>query len=86
MLDAIMVSLRTSDGLALEPFRQEYGRSALKAMLPALEHHCQAGLAMWVDRLGRPASGMTTAAAVRLTDPGGWLVSNTVISDILAAL
>ncbi len=65
MLDAIMLSLRTADGLQLAAFQRRYGSAALRALLPVLEKHSQAGLMAWTDASEQPLRQEPAAASLR---------------------
>jgi oxygen-independent coproporphyrinogen-3 oxidase len=100
MLDSVMLRLRTADGLDLNSFSQLYGQEAAQLVVKALQPHIQRGHAQLVT--GALVTGAVKAGAgepegavagqqqgpqrVRLTDPHGFLVSNSIISDVFAAL
>jgi oxygen-independent coproporphyrinogen-3 oxidase len=44
LLDVIMLSLRLSDGLALQQLQRDYGREAVAPLLPAIQSFLQQGL------------------------------------------
>ncbi len=60
MLDTLMLSLRTADGLPLAHFGDTYGQEALAAILPVLQHHADRGLVLWLGGDGDwvPAAGL----------------------------
>lgn len=79
MLDEIMLSLRTADGLSLPGLRDRHGAlgaDGAERVLRAVEAYAGQGL---VD-----VSGHEDGQTVRLTDPRGFLLSNDVISSIFA--
>lgn len=101
-LDRVMLSLRTADGLSLVSFQQQYGREkALKVLCALKEHHDRGTVLLigagakssalaadaWanevLDSIENESSG---SAAVRLSDPEGFLLSNEIISDVFAAI
>lgn len=117
ILDVVMLSLRTADGLHLPHFADAYGIAAAEKVVKALapfvtrglvEYKTSAGLAVdygqqrnnadTAGRNSRDRTAFTGAVAgvegsednavqsVRLTDPGGFLLSNDVISSAFAAL
>lgn len=76
-LDTVMLRLRTCDGLDMRTFADAYGRKAARTVMRALLPHVRAGNAEIHRRPG---------LVVSLTDPGGFLVANDVISDVFLAL
>lgn len=100
MLDTIMLSLRTSDGLDLQRFRDRFGDRAASAVSATLQGHVEHGLVVpfadgaggvqWRSSSDRGSSSSVTvgavAGSVRLRAPEGFLLSNAVISDVFAAL
>jgi hypothetical protein len=94
-----MLGLRTSDGLDLAALEAEHGAAAAAKVLGALRPHAAAGLVELRPAAAAPGAGAAAAggaeggahaplrvASARLSDPGGFLVSNDVISDVFAAL
>ena len=59
MLDAVMMRLRTADGLCLMELESSYGSSAARSIASALEPHRQAGL---VQACSDSSSGAKTGA------------------------
>jgi oxygen-independent coproporphyrinogen-3 oxidase len=89
LLDAVMLGLRTSDGLDLAALAAAYGDGAVAAMLPALERHEQRGLVQLTrggGGGGGGGGGSSEVVRARLTDPRGFMLSNDVISDLFAVL
>lgn len=79
MLDEIMLSLRTSDGLCLPGLADRHGAVGADGgarVLRAVESFVEQGLVR--------VSGQEGQQTVRLTDPRGFLLSNDVISSIFA--
>ena len=74
LLDHIMLSLRQSDGLDLANLSQDFGVRASNKILSALGPHIKTGLVQ------------ASPSGVRLKDPDGFLMSNSIISDVFAAL
>ena len=70
LLDSIMLSLRLSSGLDLLSLDAEIASK----VVAAVKDHAKEGLVVLDDK------------SLRLKDPEGYLLSNTIISDIFAAL
>lgn len=83
MLDTVMLSLRTADGLDMTAFSRMYGAENTNHVLQALRPYQQQGLVL--PPTG-PSSEDGVGARVRLADPDGFLVSNDIISSVFAAL
>ena len=77
LTDIVMLRLRTADGLDLEEVGARFGGAAAAAVERGLAPHAEAGRAVRVA---------STASTWRLTDPAGFVVSNSIISDVFAAL
>ena len=74
LLDVIMLSLRTSDGLDLKRVAEDFGHSYATVLRTALQNKQASGLVL----PGRDGQHW------RLSDPEGFLVSNAIISDLFA--
>lgn len=87
MLDAVMLRLRLRDGLDLTAFGAEFGSAARQKVVDALRRFEGGGL---VEHEGNDEGAWRTDrwrnGRVRLADPGGWLVSNDIISEVFVAL
>ena len=80
MLDTVMLSLRTADGLDLDAMERRFGAAASDAVWAALLPYAARGLvAAFSSSSARPLGA-------RLTDPRGFLLSNDVISSVFAAI
>ena len=104
LLDAVMLSLRTADGLDLAAVAAQHGPDAADRIKAALQPHVESGLVSVVEQQlqlstathkgFQPQSGPEHCNAgrtqpwpcLRLADPGGFLMSNDIISDVFAAL
>ncbi|KAK9866174.1 hypothetical protein WJX84_010459 [Apatococcus fuscideae] len=75
LLDMIMLSMRTSDGLNLQQAEQRFGRAARTAVERAVARHVEHGYVSFPE-----------PDIIRLTDPEGFLIENDVVSDIFAAV
>jgi oxygen-independent coproporphyrinogen-3 oxidase len=75
ILDFIMLSLRTKDGLKLEQLSERYGLDKTEKVFRSLEPYITNNLVVCDDKQN-----------VRLSDPEGFMLSNEVISSVFAAL
>ena len=71
-----MLSLRTSDGLDLDAVAARFGERSASVLQAALQQKSKSGLVV-------PAG---QGQRWRLSDPEGFLLSNSVISDLFALL
>jgi oxygen-independent coproporphyrinogen-3 oxidase len=77
LLDSIMLSLRLSEGLLMEGLDERFG-------VLGVEDKIWKGIKKYkAERLVQVEEG---GKRIRLTDPDGFLVSNSIISDIFASL
>lgn len=96
LLDAIMLGLRTRQGVDMHWLHNNYGETCVRQVLKALPAHIDAGRAELVQgdemlscqkALESLDSGRCKGKlAVRLTDPSGFLTSNDIISDVFLHL
>ena len=86
-----MLRLRTSDGLDMTSFAASFGDDAAESLHRAMEGHIRQGLVLKLPRLSTvmalAGSGGTNRwdFRIRLSDPEGFLLSNSIISDAFAA-
>ena len=80
LLDFVMLSLRLSSGLLLAGLNEKYGNlcegDAEGRIMEAVKDHVVEGLVLVSEKGER----------IRLSDPEGFLLSNTIISDIFSSL
>jgi oxygen-independent coproporphyrinogen-3 oxidase len=79
LLEKIMLSLRTSDGLDVRHVDMFGGQEAIVKVMRALEPYQQVGKVKFVLEEG-------SITRISLTDPDGFLISNDVISSVFANL
>ena len=72
LLETLMLGLRLAEGLSLKVLSQKFGSTTVERILSCLQPYFQQG---WVD-LFEPYS---VDSRIRLTDPEGFLFSNTVL-------
>ena len=75
ILDFVMLSLRTADGLKLNQLRQKYGIEKYNKIMKSLQPYVKNNLVTIVDD-----------KSISLTDPEGFMLSNEIISSVFAAL
>ena len=84
-----MLRLRTREGLDLREVAGRWGAREARAIREALAPSVAAGLAAEEGRGFSSSSSSDPRSSwpiVRLTDPEGFLVSNSVISDVFVGL
>ena len=75
ILDFVMLSLRTRDGLKLNQLRQMYGIEKYNKVIKSLQPYVKNNLVTIIDD-----------KSISLSDPEGFMLSNEIISSIFAAL
>lgn len=78
ILDVIMLSLRTSDGLDLSYLAQNYGYEYCDKIVKAVQQ--------FGDKVNFDLDTNSNISKLKLSDPKGFLISNEIISSIFAAL
>ena len=73
LLEKLMLGLRLAEGVSLGEIKEEFGEEIVEKIFVCLEPYFQKG---WVDF----CAGKT--GHLRLTDPEGFLFSNTVLADL----
>lgn len=74
LLETLMLGLRLAEGLALDRLQRQFGRDVLAEIQNTLEPYRDRG---WVAVAG---------GRLRLTDPEGFLFSNTILADLFDRL
>lgn len=87
LLEGLMVALRCADGVDLDAVALRFGPAAADAVEKALLGLCAGGATGGAPLAKRVIPfKVGCRGAVRLTDPGGFLFSNTAIGAVFAAL
>ncbi|KAL6762922.1 hypothetical protein V8C86DRAFT_2509146 [Haematococcus lacustris] len=86
MLDTVMLRLRTADGLDLAEFASHYGEQAAELLKRAVEPHVASGRVLLLPDQSQDLSSDVPSKRIRLSDPLGFLVSNSIISDVFVRL
>lgn len=97
--DVLMLSLRTSRGLDLKSFGEEYGSSLVLALCKAYKPYVESGHVVFLDEHRRAMAAdelnallvnedkiERSPAYIRLSDPDGFLLSNELISLAFAVV
>jgi oxygen-independent coproporphyrinogen-3 oxidase len=74
ILDFVMLSLRTKDGLNLEQLTQRYGIEKTEKVIKSLNPYITNNLVEHKEK------------SINLSDPEGFMLSNEIISSVFAAL
>ena len=77
LLEKLMLGLRLAEGVSLGEIKEEFGEEIVEKILVCLKPYFQEG---WVD------FGSGETGNLRLTDPEGFLFSNTVLADLFNCL
>lgn len=91
LLETLMLGLRLAEGLNLYTLAQQFGENTLKQILLALQGYFLEG---WVEvvEIGGNAIAFTNpqnlpkTGYLRLSDPEGFLFSNTILADLFSQL
>ncbi len=91
LLETLMLGLRLAEGLSLSALTQQFGEKTLEQIWIALQPHYRQG---WVEVVGhhqavielQHSQRLPTVGRLRLSDPEGFLFSNTVLADLFSKL
>ena len=102
MLEGLMLQLRLRDGVNLTQFAADFGAAQCQHLLDAVRQHAQHGLVQLylLNASGQQVAytgalpevqqlqdvGGDAQLCLRLADPAGLVVSNSILSDIFVAL
>ncbi|NER46663.1 MAG: coproporphyrinogen III oxidase [Symploca sp. SIO1A3] len=89
LLETLMLGLRLAEGLNLSILTQQFGEATLEKIWACLQPHYRHGWVEVLDTEGQAvelqeASRLPITGKLRLTDPEGFLFSNTVLADLFA--
>ena len=87
LLETLMLGLRLAEGLTVEYLKHQFGKATLEKVGTCLQPYRLQGLVETISQDGKlicdrkyfPESGR-----VRLSDPEGFLVSNTILADLFS--
>lgn len=84
LLERLMLGLRLAVGVNLNNLSQEFGRQTVERILDCLRPYRQRG---WVEVLADGGEAdMSMGGRLRLTDPEGFLFSNTILATLFGDL
>lgn len=91
LLETLMLGLRLAEGLDLSTLAEQFGESTLKEIWNCLQPYYQQG---WVEILDidgtsieiHQSNHLPPAGCLKLTDPEGFLFSNTILADLFKQL
>ena len=91
LLETLMLGLRLAEGLSLPTLIEQFGEEILEQIWKGLQPYYRRG---WVEILGvhakvielQDAQKLPLAGQLRLSDPEGFLFSNTVLADLFSQL
>jgi oxygen-independent coproporphyrinogen-3 oxidase len=91
LLETLMLGLRLADGVSLSSLVQQFGEKTLEQIWMGLQPYHRDG---WVEILGaegeavqlQDAQKLPMTGQLRLSDPEGFLFSNTVLADLFNQL
>jgi oxygen-independent coproporphyrinogen-3 oxidase len=91
LLETLMLGLRLAEGLSLSQLTQQFGEKTLKQIWIGLQPYYRRS---WVEVIGsdgkpinlQDAQELPLIGQLRLSDPEGFLFSNTVLADLFSYL
>lgn len=87
LLDTLMLGLRLAEGLSLSSLARDFGESAVETLIQASMPYERQG---WVQVMAGgdsiPLAEWRTGDRLQLSDPDGFLFSNTILASLFAAL
>ena len=91
LLETLMLGLRLAEGLSLSTLTQQFGEKTLEQIWTALQPYYHNG---WVEVVGvyqeainlQGSQKLPVTGQLRLTDPEGFLFSNTVLASLFSQL
>lgn len=89
LLDTLMLGLRLAEGLSLHKLAEKFSQTSVETVLLSLQPYIQKG---WVEVVGVSPGATSVSEAdwqtarIQLSDPEGFLFSNTVLSALFAEL
>ena len=91
LLETLMLGLRLAQGLSINDLSEEFGTQTLQKIWQCLQPYYQQGFVQLLDSTGGiltvlPTETLPKSACIRLSDPEGFLLSNTVLSALFSEL
>ncbi|MGF1486481.1 MAG: radical SAM family heme chaperone HemW [Prochloraceae cyanobacterium] len=89
ILDTLMLGLRLADGINIAAIEQEFGKDVVAEIWSCLRVYCDRGLIEAISKDGKIVAtdrvkDLLEVARLRLSDPEGFLISNTILTDLFA--
>jgi oxygen-independent coproporphyrinogen-3 oxidase len=87
LLETVMLGLRLADGLSLSALREKFGETLIERIWRSLQPSVDKGWIKIVNPDGsvidmQAVSNRPISGRIRLSDPDGFLFSNTILADI----
>ncbi|ACK72826.1 oxygen-independent coproporphyrinogen III oxidase [Gloeothece citriformis PCC 7424] len=91
LLETLMLGLRLAEGVDLSVLTQQYGEAILNAICQSLSPYSRQGWIEGIDQQGKKLdfkdiNDFYRLKRIRLTDPDGFLFSNTILSTLFKNL
>ncbi|AFY79345.1 putative oxygen-independent coproporphyrinogen III oxidase [Pleurocapsa sp. PCC 7327] len=86
LLETLMLGLRLAEGVDLSQLCQQFGEEILEKIWTCLHPYTQQGWVEWITTESRDNSQLTIRNKIRLTDPEGFLFSNTILAALFERL
>lgn len=86
LLETLMLGLRLAQGVDLSQLCQQFGEEILEKIWTCLHPYTQQGWVEWITTESRDNSQLTIRNKIRLTDPEGFLFSNTILAALFERL
>lgn len=91
LLETLMLGLRLAEGLNLDTLAQQFGEKTLKQIWIALQPYYRKGWVEVVETEGKAIAlthpqNLPQTGHLRLSDPEGFLFSNTILADLFSQL
>lgn len=91
LLETLMLGMRLADGLSFARLREEFGEEILAKIWVTVEHYYRKG---WVEVMGLEGEilgvelgeDLPMDGRLRLSDPEGFLFSNSILADLFSRL
>eukprot|EP00898_Chlorokybus_atmophyticus_P007195 jgi/Chlat1/7477/Chrsp6S07503 len=84
LLEALMLRLRTRDGLWLPHVAAEFGEDVAASIVQVMQSYAAQELVQGIDENGNTQEDLSIHQGIRLTDPEGLLFSNEVLAQLFS--
>jgi oxygen-independent coproporphyrinogen-3 oxidase len=91
LLETLMLGLRLADGLNLSKLTQKFGEKTVQQIWTSFQPYYQRNWVEMKSENGTPITGqdvqqLPLTGQLRLSDPEGFLFSNTILADVFSQL